>query len=651
MSNLPSIFQKASLLLLILASFSRPAVAVREHRPESFPDSPLLPQSQLAQGLNISPPAPSAPSAPPSLNLPEFELEDFEFWENLCQTLSPRDNTLEAIAACQKAIEEDRKNPELWLVRSEALYELQEYEQALTSYDRVLEFDRDHSLALTRRCISLSRLGRYDEAIASCDRALEINENWGEELPTLANLQRGLILAWQGQLENALNEYHQILQSDPENDLAIAERCAVFLQLKYFQTVKELCGNLEVLIGIYDRYLERESDRVILWTHRGLFLDALGEDEAALSSYEQALTLKPERSFLLANYCAILNHLGRTEEAIAACESALEFPQRMDTDRAFLWHQYARSLIGLKRYSEALEFLDRSLQLNPNNQLQKFKLSRENTGILEKLWGRLHLEGLNNKAIVLWYLNEAKQQAIPLAETPLEQQTLLADARVHVSNAEDLLDRVLKLDSDYIHGWFNQGRILRSLATLPPFETTIPWEYRDRLQKEREEEALKHYESALDVPIRPISDTTCKMLIDGQITAIRPRERRICTDILTNKGVSLFYLDRCSQALEPMERVTRLNPDSLEAWNNRAILLLCAAESNAIYYPPALEAYQEVHRLNPDNLDSLVAQGWILEGMKRYLDALAIYEQILEMNPDREDAKQGRDRVLNTLNS
>ncbi|MBP0018084.1 MAG: tetratricopeptide repeat protein [Cyanobacteria bacterium SBLK] len=615
-----------------------------------------MPRSQISQGLGISPPSPSSlpsPSFPPSPpsppTLPEFELEDSEFWENLCRTLSPQDNTLEAIAACQKAIAEDRKNPELWLVRSEALYELREYEQALASYDRVLEFNRDHSLALTRRCISLSRLGRYEEAIASCDRALEVDENWGEELPTLANLQRGLIFAWQGQLEDALNEYHQILLADPEHDLATVERCAVFLQLKYYQTVKQHCGNLKVLVGIYDRFLEGESDRVILWTHRGLLLDALGEDEAALSSYEKALKLAPEHSFLLTNYCATLNHLKRSADAMSACESALELSQRMDADAAFLWNQYARTLIGLGRYSEALEFLDRALRLNPNNQLQKFKLSRENTGILEKLWQRLYLEGLNNKAIALWYLNEAKQEARQSAETVPEQQSLLADARLHVSNAEDLLARVLKLDPDYIHGWFNQGKMLRSLATLPPFETTVPWEYRERLQKEREEKAVKYYERALSVPIRPVSRITCEMLVNGQVAAISPRDRRICTDILTNQGVSLFHLDRCSQALEPMERATRLNPDNFEVWHNGAIVLLCAARTDASYYPPALQAYQKTHRLNPEDIDVLLGWGLVLEGMKRYRDALAIYEKILEINPDRDDAKQGRDRMLDYL--
>jgi tetratricopeptide (TPR) repeat protein len=644
-STLSTIVLKASFLLLALAVFPLRALAAKEEPSLLSIETLLLPELQLSQNLEISPPSPPSPpqinipNADPPIKpptLPEFELEEFEFWDELCRTLSPRDNAIEAIAACQKAIAEDRRNPELWLARSEALYELKQYEQALVSYDRVLEFEEEHSLALTRRCISLSRLGRYEEAIASCDRALEVDENWGEELPSAANLQRGLILAWQGKFEKALNEYHQILLSDPENALATVERCTIFLQLKYYQTVKQNCGNLEVLISIYDRFLESDRDRAILWAHRGLLFDALGKDTEALFSYENALKFKPDLHFLRVNYCATLNYLGRYEEAIEACEKSFQLPERTAADVAFAWNQYARTLMGLKRYSEALESVEKALQFNPNNQrLRKFKISRENSGILEKVWRRLYIEGLNNQAIALWYLNEAEQQERLLVETIDRQQRLLTEAQKHVSDAENLLDRLLELDLNYIHAWFNRGRILRSLAPI------------------RYEKAVEAYNQALVVPVRPITDMTCEDILKMptlDISAkISQRDRRTCTDILTNKGVSLFYLQKCQEALSPMEQATRLNPNSLETWNNQAIVLLCLAQSNASYYPQTLRAYQEAARLSPDNLEVLLGQGLALEGMKRYQDALAIYEKILQINPDLNDAKQGRNRVLHYL--
>ena len=101
------------------------------------------------------------------------------------------------------------------------------------------------------------------------------------------------------------------------------------------------------------------------------------------------------------------------------------------------------------------------------------------------------------------------------------------------------------------------------------------------------------------------------------------------------------FLPAANQFLE----ATRLKPDSAEAWNEAAAVLVLAEQ-----YPQALAALDRVHNLNADTAGDYYFRAIVLDKLRQVKPALASYRRFLEMsqgkNPDQEFIARQRSRIL-----
>ena len=101
------------------------------------------------------------------------------------------------------------------------------------------------------------------------------------------------------------------------------------------------------------------------------------------------------------------------------------------------------------------------------------------------------------------------------------------------------------------------------------------------------------------------------------------------------------FVPAANQFLE----ATRLKPDSAEAWNEAAAVLVLAEQ-----YPQALAALDRVHNLNADTAGEFYFRAIVLDKLRQVKPALASYRRFLEMsqgkNPDQEFIARQRSRIL-----
>ena len=571
----------------------------------------------------------------------EFEFKDFDFWAEQCRSLSSEKLYLEALQSCEKAIplnpEKNRQKQqqatlELWKLRSDALFNLERYQDAIGSYDYVLSIQPAYSLGLTRRCDALAQLGRYDAAIGSCDQALRVDGEWGELNPAIAWTIRGKTLRKMGQLEDAIAAYDQVLAIAQDDPTVQAERCETVLALRKTQAAKlsqtpntelqlardqtqeaeETCTNalntiiqqaetdktqlpaifwykrgvitrqqtrfseakdaFEKAATLYESAVATNPNASLLWTYQGMVLEQLGQDARALTSYERAIQLRPNSAIALVNQCAVLNRLRRFQSALAACDSALKGDERWEeSNSAYAWSQRSNALLGLQRYEDAVASADRAIALYPND-----------------------AETLNYKAIGLWHLSSNGSQL------GLEQ-------------AQKAAEEAVRQNSQYPQALFTLARILSTQG--------------DRVK------AAQHYQEAL---------AAYEAIVKTEIKAEDPLFH---ADLLTNQAVTLWHLNSKPEALSKAKEAAELNPRSFEIQFNYGTIALNGGE-----YSEALVAFQQANQIQPNNVAVMTGQGKALFKLNRIQAAIATLKAALALNSSYEPARTSLNEIVTQAN-
>ena len=571
----------------------------------------------------------------------EFEFKDFDFWAGQCRLLSAEKLYPEALHSCEKAIplnpEKNRQKQqqatlELWKLRSDALFNLGQYQNAIGSYDYVLGIQPAYSLGLTHRCDALARLGRYEAAIASCDQALRVDGEWGELNPAIAWTIRGKTLRKMGQLEDAIAAYDQVLAITPDDHTTQAERCETVLTLRknqakkfsqtatpdlklaleQIQTDEQTCTNtiaatieqaktnktqlpaafwykqgliskqqnrfptakfaFEKAVTSYEAALANNPNDPMLWTYQGMVLEQLGQDARALTSYERAIQLRPSSTIALVNQCAVLNHLHQSQSALTACDNALKGDGLWEeSSSAYAWSQRSSALLGLQRYEDAVASAERAIALYPSD-----------------------AEAFNYKAIGLWHLSPNRSQP------DLEQ-------------AQTAAEEAIRQNPQYPQALFTLARI--------------------RSEQRNRKEASDLYESAVAA-----YDAAIK-------TGLKADDPLFYADLLTNQAVTLWYLNSKIEALSKATEAAKLNPRSFEIQFNYGTIALSIGEDFE-----ALAAFQQANQIQPNNVAVMTGQGTALFRLGKTKAAIATLKAALALNPSYEPARTTLDDLIKQTN-
>lgn len=165
-------------------------------------------------------------------------------------------------------------------------------------------------------------------------------------------LNRGVALAVQGRLEEALAAFEEALKQRRDCSLAWYDKGTTLGKL----------GRYDEALAALDEALRLSPDYPDAWDNKGIALSALGKEEEALACHEQAIRLDPTVANYWHNKGLTLGRLGRLKEALAAIDQAL----RLQPECRDAWHNRAATLGELRRYEEALQALNEALRLSPD---------------------------------------------------------------------------------------------------------------------------------------------------------------------------------------------------------------------------------------------------------------------------------------------
>ena len=490
------------------------------------------------------------------------------------------------------------------------------------------EFNLEDRKYWEQLCSLLAKQSRYDVAMAACSEAIERNSDPDEQFLWMLQ-SRALFEA--GKYLEATVSYSRTLEFSDKNSLALSYRCASYFHLGQYQKAIADCQEALSINGDWGK----ESPEVA-WYFMGLSHSRLNRLNAALNAYHKAIAHTPDANRVLAERCRLSQEINTLESKTTLCSpnTALAFYERAlveNNNDVTVWTNQGLYLESIDNKPKALIAYNEALELKPQSSfilVHRCQILNQLSSYQEALSScQQALEGdrVFIDSTLPEVLNESSLAAIGLKgyETALsyaEKAIALEPKYVKAWNnkavslwhlqkypeAKIAIEETIRIDPNYTQGLFNYGRILSSLKN-----------YSD---------AVKAYNMALEEDRANINN-------------------EMHEDILINKSVALWNLNRCQEALNSTDQLLNMNPDSLAGWYNRGIVLYCLNN-----YQQALSAYKKANEIAPQNPYVLVGIGRALAKLNQYEDALFVLEEALEIEPDLVLAQQTKEQVINQIN-
>ena len=112
-----------------------------------------------------------------------------------------------------------------------------------------------------------------------------------------------------------------------------------------------------------------------------------------------------------------------------------------------------------------------------------------------------------------------------------------------------------------------------------------------------------------------------------------------------NYGLILKSLNRPAEAFERFSQAIAINGAIAETWNNRGTVL-----NDLKRFDDAILDFNRSLELQPNNPQTYCNKGNALAALKRHDEALATYDKALALKPGLVEARNGRNRVIKSLN-
>lgn len=163
-----------------------------------------------------------------------------------------------------------------------------------------------------------------DASIAACTSIISSGTLKGADLAK-AFLSRAQ--AWQkkGQDQNAINDFDQVTQLDPNNVSALNSRGNSYQAL----------GQFARAIQDYQRAVELDPKNSVIFYNMGLAYSAVHDFQHALDDYDRGIQLDPKDVSAYNNRCYVYNMMKSYDRAILDCDEAIK-----------LNHNYPKAYLG-----------------------------------------------------------------------------------------------------------------------------------------------------------------------------------------------------------------------------------------------------------------------------------------------------------------
>ncbi len=267
----------------------------------------------------------------------------------------------EALACYGEAVQHEpmrSKRSEAWANKAKVLGELHRFRESVAAAQRALEIDPRDPHAQHCLAMSLSALGSHAEALAAFDRLIVQDPR-----NCNAYVGKGSLLLDMRDVEAATAAYEQALAMKPDHQYAAngLGLCA------------EARGDFEAALQCFDRAIGIHQEFAEAHNNQSRMLSRLGRETEALESARKAVQYEPQNAVLQLNLGISLHNLRRFVEARKPLEEAI----RLNPNNAMAHLVLARDCGEMKLYAQAIEHGQKAAQLGEPRGAEIAELARQ----------------------------------------------------------------------------------------------------------------------------------------------------------------------------------------------------------------------------------------------------------------------------------
>ena len=374
-----------------------------------------------------------------------------------------------------------------------------------------------------------------------------------------------------------------------------AQLCNSLIEAQKYQEAYNAC----------DQAIALNPKDVQIWIARGESLLGLEKYAEAVANYEQVLELQPDNSLALVKRCQALLRLQQYQQAIADCEAALQVDRNWGKiNPALAFYLRGEILSKQEKLEQALTSYEWAIQVNPDyslalvaqcrllSQLEKYQQA------LDFCQQALKIDGDGENTIpgtgsawlnIAMILTERAR-----VETKSRNYT---QAQNFYQQALIAYDRSLAYNPQDAKIWTERGVIFGILGRNEQAKDSHEWALKirpnyylalankcatlNRLSKNQDnlETAKEGYKEALKA---------CEQAMEAGKERWGPEGSAY---VWNQRGNALIGLGEYQQALISIERAIVLQPDSADAWSDRAVALWYLAMASNDFNPDVAQMW------------------------------------------------------------
>jgi len=215
-------------------------------------------------------------------------------------------------------------------LKAAALKELERFDEALKAIEKAIKNDKKDPNHFIEKSDVLHEMKRYVDSLDTLKQAYELGD---EELKDEFFFMKAHLLGHLDKNQEALELYNKALQKDPKDTNALFEKSQVLLEL---EKTKE---SLKVI----EKSLEIDPEDNDALVHKGVILMELEQNEEALSCFNQAIQFDSSDEDAWYNKACVLSILNKKEEALDALtvatgiDTSLAATMQEDKDLKNIW--------------------------------------------------------------------------------------------------------------------------------------------------------------------------------------------------------------------------------------------------------------------------------------------------------------------------
>lgn len=232
------------------------------------------------------------------------------------------------------------------------LQSLERLEESLEAFDMAIKLDPHLENAYKGKCDTLRFMGKFKEGIKCCNKSLEINPDYYK-----GHISKGNILADLKKNDDALACFDRAIEIDPKNTGAFYNKGVTLIELK----------RLEDALVCFDDALKIDPQDFDSLVAKGQTLMDLGKPDDALCCFNKSLKVnfkgKGKDEMVLNKKAIALNILNRKREGMEYLNKVLKI--NPNNEQALM--NRAVELYENGEYDKSIMDFNRVIRINPNN--------------------------------------------------------------------------------------------------------------------------------------------------------------------------------------------------------------------------------------------------------------------------------------------